>query len=292
MLSRSSAHPQGGTPTVAVLSLGFDLTGLGLDAPQVLAFPTAPAREDLEAWRDAVSGALDRADHAMIVYPSWMDEPALQRLQTVKSALAAERLALHQTSLPPLAGGVLCVLGAALGPHLRSAGELVAALRALERRLIVVAWLGSVSRLHEPSPSVAQHLSSLWPRSAYGVVLQPEPLVRRLSRRRPGFPLARADEPMELVLAPREGADVDWFTTAVNPALGNLPLRQVNPTHHGASWWGTPRLVEAVAYPRDPVATAGSLQLRLHLCSWCGEAVAGSPCPFCGQRDETLDPRI
>jgi hypothetical protein len=60
----------------------------------------------------------------------------------------------------------------------------------------------------------------------------------------------------------------------------------VDPTPHGASWWGTGKLVEAVVYPADPGALAAELVAGLDpwACRWCSELIARSPCPMCRHR--------
>jgi len=281
-----SVEPQGSTaPTV--VSIGYDPGQLAAGgANEAVTFPRAPSREDLEPMLEGLRGALARSEHALVIYPAWLAEPALRRLQTIHAVLGAERIAVHRSALPPLAGGVLCELAGALGERLGSTGELVGALPALERRLIVAAWAGTVTRLRDPAPSILQHLLSLWPGTAFGVVHQPERRVHRLSKRQPSFPIARVPEPMRLVVAPREGANLDWVTTTLNPALGDLELRRVDPTHHGPRWWGTSALVEAVAHPTDLDALAASLtgERPLRACGWCGEPVAAWPCPVCGHR--------
>lgn len=271
----------------AVVSIGYDLRRLtGDGAADVLTFPRAPGRDDLDPMLDALRGVLAHSEHALVIYPQWLAEPALQRLQTVHAALGAERIAVHASALPPLAGGVLCALASALGGRVGSTGELVGVLPALEQRLVVAAWAGSVTRLRQPAPSILQHLVSLWPGTSFGLVHQPERLVRRLSKRGSSFPITRVPEPMALVVAPRAGGNLDWIKATLNPALGNLAMHEVDPTHHGPRWWGTNALVEAVAHPTDLDALSASLtdEPRVRPCAWCGEPVTAWPCPVCGHR--------
>ncbi len=270
-------------PSTAVLSVGYDLPQLLEGAPPVSTFPEALDRDDLDRAMETIDAALQRSGHALVIYPQWLREPTLRRLETIRAALATDGLALHDSALPPLAGGVLCNLASALAAELTLPGQLVAALGDLEHELVVVSWLGSVTGLRQPSPSLLQHLGSLSPRSSYGVVLQPVHAVLRVGQTGHDLPLYKAQKPMELVMAAHEGGDTSWLTHTVNPALGNLRARTVAATRHGPDWWGTSRLVEAVAYPTSLTELTRELagRHRLHLCGWCSKAIASTPCPFC-----------
>jgi hypothetical protein len=258
----------------------------------VHAFPEALAREDLDGAMKTVGAALRHSGHALIVYPQWIGEPTERRLETIRAALDTNRLALHASALPPLAGGVLCNLASALTAPLYRPGHLVGAIGDLERKLVIVAWLGSVSGLKQPSPSLLQHLGSLSPRSSYGVVLQPEPAVVSIGRPGQQLDLPRAEAPMELVIAAREDSDTSWLTTTVNPALGVLSTRAVPASRHGPDWWGTGRLAEAVAYPTQLVDLTREVmgRYRLRLCRWCATPIASTPCPFCRGADSPARP--
>jgi len=277
---------------MAVLSVGYDLTDMIEGAPPVSVFPEALTREDLGGATEAIDAGLHHSGHALVVYPAWLGDETPRRLQTIRAALGTARLALHGSSLPPLAGAVLANVAAALGAHLTRPGQLVAALADLERELVVVSWLGSLTGLKAPAPSVLLHLASLSPRSSFAAVLQPEPAIVRADKAAQGLPLERAAGPMGLVVAPQEGSDPGWLVTAVTAALGELPTEIVEPTTLGSSWWGTPRLVEAVAYPTDlgDLAEALASRHRLRLCRWCSEAIASGPCPFCRSVEEAGHP--
>jgi hypothetical protein len=78
-------------------------------------------------------------------------------------ALNTGRLVSYGTKLPPLAGSALVSLASAVSPYIKAPGVLVAALPELERELLILAWLSSVTGLDYPSPSFAQHVASLSP---------------------------------------------------------------------------------------------------------------------------------
>lgn len=269
-------------PSTAVLSVGYDLAALVAGAAPVQPFPEALERDDLARATEAIAAALERSGHAVVVYPEWLAEPTRRRLETIRAVLATDRLALRGCALPPLAGGILCNLASALTVQL-TPGQLVAALDDLERELVVVAWLNSVTGLKRPAPSLLQHVGSLSPRSSFVVVLAPAQAVVRSGRAPQDLPLRKPTRAMELVVSAREGDDTTWLTDTLTAALGTLPIRCAAPTRHAALWWGTSRVAEVVAYPSDLTQLAGQLadRHRLRLCRWCSEAIASTPCPFC-----------
>src|SRR5680860_557953 len=65
---------------------------------------------------------------------------------------------------------------------------------------------------------------------------------------------------------------------------GMPPTARFDATPLGPRWWGTARLVEAIAYPVDVPVTARRITQNLSpfLCRWCAEAIATRHCPFCG----------
>jgi hypothetical protein len=203
----------------------------------------------------------------------------------VRSMLDTHRLALYETALPPLAATVLASLASACAPFAPSAGVLASLLPELEAELHVFAWLATVTGLSTPAPSFGQHVASLTPGSAFAVSSWPEPAVHRLKGDGTAIPVPALTRPSRLVVAPRADR-VDWIVNTVNPALGNLEIRRVEATPRGAEWWGTGKLVEAVAYPIDVQALVGQLVAALDpwTCRWCRELVARSPCPLCGHR--------
>ncbi len=275
--------------SVTIVAVGYEVERLFEGQERVIALPDQPARADLQAMTETVADALGRKEAVLAVYPAWQTEPAAQRLETVRACLDTDRVALLSCELPPLAGGVALALLAALAPHLSSPGQVVVALPVVESSLVVVSWLNSVAGLKRPSPSLLQHLQSAGPGSAFAAGLQPEPFVRRISRRGGDLPVNAVGEPMELLVSPN-GGDLEWVADVLNPALGSLSLREVAPTRAGIGWWGARQLVETVAHPldmaplRERVLEAGPMRL----CPWCGVAIAQPTCPFCRHRSAPL----
>ncbi len=277
-----SSRPDRKHPTVLVFGLKperlIDSEG------RIDAFLEPPTLEQAETLIDAVNSGIEAGGHVLAIVPQWLKGDGLQRLQMVESALDTEDLTIHETPLPPLAAAVLASLASAIAPHLPSVGVLVSLLPDLEGELHVFTWLGSVSGLSVPAPSIGQHLASLTPGSAFGVSSYPEPSVHKVGRDGPGVPLPQIGRPTRLAVSDH-GGEVAWVHS-VNAALGNLEVRQVEPTPNGPTWWGSGKLVESVAYPVDVAGLAAELLANTTpwTCRWCREQIARSPCPLCGHR--------
>lgn len=267
------------TTRIATVGLSAGLFFDGVGALPSFADPLT--REDLERLVDLVNDDPDA--QWVVLYQASSSEPTLRRLQTVRSALDTARVATYAVAVPPLAAAVLASMAAAIAPHLPSAGVLVAGLPALEQQLLVLAWLGRVSSLKEPNPTVWQHLASLWPTTAFAVSYWPEPAVRRIRKDDEPLSLPRASTTVGLAVAAADG-DREWIDRAVLPALGQTRIRDVESPDASAAWWGTNRLVEVVAYPLDAAATAKAISASLSRapCRWCKQDIAAARCPFCG----------
>jgi hypothetical protein len=281
----SSTPDQSGTQAPPILLV------LGLRPERLLdcegridAFVDPPGQEQLGVLVEAVTSGLQAAGSVVAIAPDWIGRAATGRLAMVRSMLDTHRLAIHATGLPPLAATALASLASAAAPHVPSTGVLASLLPELERRLHAFTWLGSVTGLATPAPSFAQHLASLTPGSAFAVSSFPEPAVARLHGDGPTIPLPELRSPHRLVVAPR--SDPGWVLETLNPALGGLDVRRVEPTPRGPERWGTSKLVESVAVPLDVERLTAELIAGLDpwVCRWCRELVARSPCPLCGHR--------
>lgn len=268
-----------------VLAFGLKPERLVDSEGRIDAFVEAPRQEQVERLVEAVTSGLDAGGGVVAIVPTWFAAEGLMRLQMVQAMLDTDRLAVHRTALPPLAGAALASLTSALGRHVQGPGVLASLLPELEAELHVFTWLGSVSGLSTPSPSLAQHMASLSPGAAFGVSSWPQPSVHRLKGDAAAVPIPQIQRPSRLAVAPRSG-DQAWIRGPVNAALGHLGVREVEPTPHGPTWWGTGKLVESVAYPVDVEELAAELQAALvpWVCRWCRELVARTPCPLCGHR--------
>ena len=244
-----------------------------------------PPADEADVLVKALTSGIEDGGTVIAVLPQWFPPEGKLRLDMARSMLDTDRVAVHETALPPLAGAVLCSLASALAPHVPSAGVLASLLPELEGELHVFTWLGSVSGLSAPAPTFGQHLASLGPNSAFGVSSWPEPSVHKLSSGEPGVPLPEITRPSRMVIAPRNG-DASWAREVVNPALGGLPVAEVEATPGGPAWWGTSKVVESVVFPVDAEDLAADLMADLDAwgCRWCRELIARSPCPLCGHR--------
>lgn len=249
------------------------------------AVPEPPTAEQAGLLVDALSSGIAAGGSVIAIVPEWFAPEALQRLEMARAIVDTARVAIHITPLPPLAAAALASVASSLAPRLPSAGLLASALRGLEEQLHYVTWLGSVTGLKHPTPSLGQHVASLTPGSAFAVSSSPQPAVHKVTQGQAALPLPRIVRPSRLIVAPRNG-DEAWITTAVNPQLGNLPLVRVEATPGGPAYWGTSKVVEAVICPADPDGLTRELMQTVDswACRWCGELIARSPCPMCGHR--------
>lgn len=282
--ARSSTGP------TTVVGLGVRADSLVAGQGPIESYLDPFERDDGEFLVEQLEVLLEGDRHVVAIHPHWFASAARLRLEMADSLLGRPRLALYETSLPPLAGGVLTSLASALPAQLASPGLVHAALPELEAQLHRFAWLGSVGGLAEPSPRLIQHAASWWPWTSFAVSSWPEPAVRRLTKTDQGVPLPDMPGAHGLVFSAYE-ADPGWVTTSLAPAL-RLEPAEVAPTPYGPTWWGTDRLVEAVAYPSDVAQLAARLAARQQArpCHWCRELIAAQPCPFCGATDHHTGP--
>ena len=217
----------------AIISIGFKTEAFVAGGGTIPAFSHTPAPNDFDRLIDTVKSAIRDSGHVIAVYPEYAAEPLLARLETVRTALNTSKLAPYGTKLPPLAGAGLTSLASAVAPYIKAPGVLFAALPNLEAELVVLAWLGSVSRLHNPSPSLGQHILSMWPTSAFAVSFWPEPTVKTLRKNDRSLSLPTTFRPMMLATAPRDGADATWVEEVILPGLGMPPTVRFDPTPLG-----------------------------------------------------------
>jgi hypothetical protein len=268
---------------VTVIGLGCELDRLFDGQRPALPVPGPPDREDLRDLFETIAAPTRAGEAVIVIVGDWLPPETLSRVRTVHSLLETDRVAIHVTPLPPLAASVLAALAAALAPSARSAGALAGALETIGDQLVVLAWAGSVAGLKHPGVSLLHHARSALPWSSFGIGVQPESFVQPLTRGGDDAPLGEPAHPVELLIAPGEHAELDWIVHQVAPSLGGAAIREVPATLHGAEWWGTSRLVEAVGVPTSLEWLAQvALPHEVFPCSWCREPIAVSPCPFCG----------
>jgi hypothetical protein len=289
----AEAADQSGSGRAVVLVFGLRPERLLDSEGRIDAFLEPPGQEQVGVLVEAVRSGLQAGGSVIAIAPEWIGRDAIARVAMVRSMLDTHRLAVYETALPPLAATVLASLTSACAPYAPSTGVLASLLPELEAELHVFTWLASVTGLSTPAPSFGQHVASLTPGSAFAVSSWPEPSVHRLRGDGAGVPVPELTRPARLVVAPQIER-TDWVTGVISPALGGLEVRRVEPTPGGPTWWGTSKLVEAVAYPLDVQALVGELVARLDpwTCRWCRELVARSPCPLCGHRGRPARRRV
>ena len=283
--SPPATEPEAPRRTPVIVAFGLRPERLVGAEGRIDAVPEPPSAEQAGLLVDALASGINAGGAVIAIIPDWFGAEALRRLEMARTILDTARVAVHVTSLPPLAATALASTASSLGPRLPSAGLLASALPGLEEQLHYVTWLGSVTGLKHPAPTLGQHVSSLTPGSAFGVSSHPQAAVHKVQHGEPSVPLPHIIRPSRLVLAPRNGDDA-WIAGPVNAELGNLPLLRVEPTPGGPGYWGTNKLVEAVVCPADPDGLARELLQSVDswACRWCGELIARSPCPLCGHR--------
>jgi hypothetical protein len=257
---------------------------VGLEG-RIDAVPEPPTQEQAGLLVEALRSGIKAGGHVIAIVPDWFPPEGLRRLEMARALLDTDRVSIHVTDLPPLAATALASLASSLAPRLISAGLLASMLEPLQTQLQTVTWLGSVTGLKHPAPSLGQHVASLTPGSAFAVSSHPEPAVHKIQNGQAELPLPPVHRPSHLAIAARNGDD-GWLAGPVNEKLGGLPVVRLEPTPGGASWWGTSKLAEGVIVPVDVDALAREIAQGADswACRWCGELIARSPCPMCGHR--------
>ena len=196
-----------------------------------------PAAEE-DVLVQALASGIESGGHVIAVLPQWFPPEGALRLAMARSMLDTDRVAVHETALPPLAGRC-CARWPPASPRTcrRRACSPRCCPSSRPSCTSSPGWL--VSGLSAPAPTFGQHLASLGPNSAFGVSSWPEPSVHKLSAGEPGVPLPEIVRPSRMVVAPRNG-DAAWAKDTVNRALGGLPTAEVEPTPNGPRG-GAPR---------------------------------------------------
>lgn len=201
---------------VAILGLGLSAHALVDEGERVGVLPDVTDYDDIHKLADALDTPGDGPTIAIV--PTWIDEAAFMRLRTAHSLLPERHLAVHRTSLPPLAAAGVAALVSALGTRL-APGVLAAAAPALDGEVRAYAWLGSVRSLTRPKPSFGQRLRSSWPGSAFAASVSP-PWVR--NAKDPAAVPERLAHPTRLAYAAVGQAERGWVTS---PDGGHRPQR-------------------------------------------------------------------
>lgn len=228
----------------------------------------------------------------LVLHPRHRTTEVVRMVRLARVALRTHRVVAVPTDLSPLAAGVVVDLVAALADRLDlDGGRAVALVPELERQLLVVGWVRSVTRLRQPEPSFVQHLASWFTRRGFEVTIRPDPEVRRLKPDSAGSPQLRGGAAARAAVLTGADRDRAWLTEVLATArVSRATLASGHPYAKG--WFGTSRSAELVVYPADLDVLAGVLADRLRIagCDWCGLPGPGGPCAFCGaDREEPVE---
>ncbi|HEX9548787.1 MAG TPA: hypothetical protein VF942_15720 [Acidimicrobiales bacterium] len=270
----------------AVLALGsFTSAGLpGAEGTFLTYDPESPTA-DIETLSDLLCEQIRSHSKVLVLIPSWRPEPATRLLNTAKSVLETNGVAVGLSELPPLALWVLGHQLAALAHRGVPLGSLVSAIPFLGDQMTVAAWLDSVANLSDPAPNLKQHVRSWLPGQGFAVIVKPEPLVMAIKKSAtpPQLPLQPLPQPSAIAIADG-GGDADWLRSTAVPLLGAKDVMSIRPSSLSEHRWGTARFVEMVGYSVDLAGLESAIAATFPClpCVWCGELAHGTTCPWCG----------
>ena len=184
----SDRPPQAQTPVI--LAFGLKPERFVGGEGRIDAVLEPPPADESDVLVEALASGIEANGYVIAVLPQWFPPEGALRLGMARSMLDTDRVAVHETALPPLAGAVLCSLASALGAHVPSAGVLASLLPEIEAELHVFTWLGSVSGLSAPAPTFGQHLASLGPKHRVRRLLVARAVRAQARRRRARCPAA------------------------------------------------------------------------------------------------------
>lgn len=226
----------------------------------------------------ALRHVLAKGDVVLVVTPE-RDDEIHERVLRVSAALDTARLVVHRSSLPPL--GVAALIRA-LDELATTDGippTLVAsAVGRLEASVRTAAWLGSVTGLSRPAPTLWQHVRSWFPGSSFVATLDGTGSLRTVPRDHDRLPVPAVDDPAGWFGLIAVGQDL----TAPTPRTDRPPIQQVELPAQSASWWGTDQLVEVAVGPTGRQLLEVLRQAGAATCDWCRATVSELPCALCG----------
>ena len=246
-----------------------------------------PPRGDGPGARSSafVAFAIDqvRAGRKVIaLYPAWRAEDAQRAVNFARGALRTDRIAGISVDLSPLALSLVADQLAYLAPYLPP-GMVAALSGELPKHLLAGAWLRTVSNLSTLPTSMRQHMGSYAPSVSFLALCAPAPQVGRL---RPGELASRLPfrpvQPVQLLYSTPDPSITRTFDDNLPRVIQPVATRDLPAQPLGTAYWGTGKYVEFVALSAHPQALAYAAgSLRTSTCTWCGEAMAARPCPFC-----------
>lgn len=258
---------------IAVTSSDLVLPPLDRQTPPAAVQP----QPTLEQSLNALHALIEQHGYVIAVHSATGDDPAVQRLRTVRSVLESDRVALLGVDLPPLGLALLAQQLRQLSVCDVSPGVLASSARLLAHYIYAGALLGSVARLdHVPVP-LATHAKSWVPGAQFAVLAHPRPQLARVGQEE----LPGPEFGTWMVVAAGQPPS-DWVTASLAPAWHVQGVATVPLPAQSTRWWGTSRLAEFAAGLHD-VSVLYQLvsSVRREMCHWCGLELIGDRCGFC-----------
>lgn len=236
---------------------------------------------------DDVASLVDRLrphaarEEALLVVASTDEADTIRHsLSLARAGAPGAAAVVHASCLPPLGRrGLVEVLGSMSGSF--TAGQLLVVCEALERTMIAGAALGSVTRLADPGPSMAQHVRSWLPSGRFVVLTHPHRSVATLtSLDTSGVRLPEVDVPVYFA---RTGGDdpTGAVVDELAQRLAGGPAIVVEAPAESRRRWGTRRFTEFSAVPQDLTVLVRTACDAATECRSCGAPVVWSSCRFC-----------
>jgi hypothetical protein len=258
---------------IAVTSPDLVLPPLDRQTPPAAVQP----QPTLEASLNGMHALIEQHGYVIVLHPASGDDPAVQRLRTVRSVLESDRVALLGIDLPPLGVALLAQQLRQLSVCDFSPGVLASSARLLAHYIYAGALLGSVTRLDRVPVPLTSHAKSWVPGAQFAVLANPRARLVRVGQE----DLPGPEFGTRMLVAAGQPPS-DWVTASLAPAwrvqgVGTVPLPQGS-----ARWWGTHRLAEFAAGLHD-VSVLYQLvsSVRREVCHWCGLELIGDRCGFC-----------
>ncbi|KQX65963.1 hypothetical protein [Angustibacter sp. Root456] len=243
--------------------------------------------EDVDTLLTRLRPGAARTDPLLVVAPAAQAERARRTLSLARAGAPGATGVVHASTLPPLARAALLEAVSEL-PSSFSAGQLLVACEAIERATIAGAVLGSLTRLAQPAPRMAQHLASWWPPNRFIVLTHPHPQI------------VRGATGLEQLHLPPTGAPLAFRSTTSDVAshvvVEQLAVRLtgrgtsvVEAPEESRERWGTVRFSEFCAVPLDVSGIVHDALAAATPCRSCGAPVVWPSCRFCHSRGGPSD---
>ncbi|MGV9566508.1 hypothetical protein [Streptomyces sp. NPDC003480] len=258
---------------IAVTSPDLVLPPLDRQTPPAVVQPGPTLEQSLNGMHTLI----EQHGYVIALHSASGDDPAVQRLRTVRSVLESDRIALVGADLPPLGLALLAQQLRQLSVCDFSPGVLASSARLLAHYIYAGALLGSVTRLDRVPVPLTSHAKSWVPNAHFAVLAHPRPQLVRIGQEE----LPGPEFGTRMVVAAGQPPS-DWVTASLAPAWRVQGVATVPLPQDSGRWWGTQRLVEFAAGLHD-VSVLYQLvtSVRREVCHWCGLELIGDRCGFC-----------